>query len=508
MGDLLEILIKKRKLNSTEHLPKDARTLLQTPRAVQWQACGNGQYWHCGIDVYLRNFFHDLSQDLTISINVNMDGLPVFNSSKIEFWPILINVFEMKDIQPMVAGIYCGVGKPANITEFLSQFVEEMLSILRDGIRINGYKLAIRIRCFICDSPARAFIKCCANFNSQHGCLKCQAIGEYCHLTNCNIYPARVSLKRTDSSFRNRIDEDHHKGMSPLEKLPIDMVNDVPASDVLHLIHLGIMKKLLVFWKNGKFKNVEMRWSARDIDSISKLLLQCNMPREIHRKVRGLDCLAFWKGVEFRTFFHYISVVILRDFLPPEMYNHFLKLFCAITICTNDQYIGKYLHVADVLLADFVQEYEDIYGKGYITANVHNLLHIVDDVKQFGNLDTICAYPFENTLYKIKNLLKTGHRPLEQAANRISEWCRSININACSEKKSCEFPSVQTRKGHAYSITLQDGVSLRTAGNSDKWFLTKANEIVVLQEIRKCERGVHLIGNTPLTLFVGCTRCH
>ena len=44
---------------------------------------------------------------------------------------------------------------------------------------------------------------------------------------------------RTDQSFRNEWDEDHHKEVTPLLKLPINMVEDIIIADSLHLFDLG-----------------------------------------------------------------------------------------------------------------------------------------------------------------------------------------------------------------------------------------------------------------------------
>lgn len=59
----------------------------------------------------------------------------------------------------MIIGIYCRENKPPTPDEFLTPFVDELLIILNNGIIINGHKINIRIRCFICDTPARSFIK-------------------------------------------------------------------------------------------------------------------------------------------------------------------------------------------------------------------------------------------------------------------------------------------------------------------------------------------------------------
>lgn len=188
-----------------EILPKDPRTLLKTPRMVTIVPIADEQYyWHNGIRFCLENLFSDLSNSITISLNINMDGLPIYKSSREEFWPILFNIFEMPNVAPMVAGIYSGKSKPSNVAGFLMPMVNELKSILQEGIIINDNKITVKIRCFIADSPARAFIKgivyiyICrfyskfvhyftlllsslgvANYNGQHGCLKCTTIGEY-----------------------------------------------------------------------------------------------------------------------------------------------------------------------------------------------------------------------------------------------------------------------------------------------------------------------------------------
>jgi hypothetical protein len=43
-----------------------------------------------------------LNEDITININVNIDGLPTYKSSKVEFWPILCNIQDMSVVPVMV----------------------------------------------------------------------------------------------------------------------------------------------------------------------------------------------------------------------------------------------------------------------------------------------------------------------------------------------------------------------------------------------------------------------
>lgn len=174
ISDLLKILISL----GIFWLPKDSRTLLSTPRYIEMVKLTNGQFWYNGIEKNLRMIYANLSSDLTVDLCFNVDGLPLFNSSKNQFWPILASIFgkfifkfkrvqhfiyiiyilDFPQIRPFVIAIWCGEGK-AVLNEYLAQFVAELKSLLTTGIVINNNMLHIKIKAFICDTPARAYIK-------------------------------------------------------------------------------------------------------------------------------------------------------------------------------------------------------------------------------------------------------------------------------------------------------------------------------------------------------------
>lgn len=95
------------------NLPSDPRTIMRTPRIVHIQTLSDGsQYWHHGVQMALEVILQgvDVYPD-TISLNVNVDGLPIFESAKDQFWPVFCNIFELPHIEPFVVGIFCGKSK-------------------------------------------------------------------------------------------------------------------------------------------------------------------------------------------------------------------------------------------------------------------------------------------------------------------------------------------------------------------------------------------------------------
>lgn len=74
-------------------LPADYRSLMQTPRNIEISVLANGKIWYNGIKSSLHQVFSTLTRDITISLTFNTDGLPLFKSSKLQFWPILASIY-------------------------------------------------------------------------------------------------------------------------------------------------------------------------------------------------------------------------------------------------------------------------------------------------------------------------------------------------------------------------------------------------------------------------------
>lgn len=158
----LKPLLAELKNRFDQRLPRDPRTLMGTPSSSAkntFVEMGKGQYWHQGVETCLRRCFQNLNEPLTIFLNINIDGLPIYNNGKAQFWPILFNIEGFSEIKPMIIGLFYGHSKPGKVEDFLQPFVDEILPILTNGLLINGFQMNVKIRVFICDSPARSYIK-------------------------------------------------------------------------------------------------------------------------------------------------------------------------------------------------------------------------------------------------------------------------------------------------------------------------------------------------------------
>lgn len=151
------------------------------------------------------------------------------------------------------------------------------------------------------------------------------------------------------------------------------------------------------------------------------------IPTEFNRKLKPINEVAYWKAAEFRFFLLYAGSIILKDknILSDERYVHFLKFAVSMRALLH----GNFLDVVVVqqLLSEFTSEAISLYGKQFMSYNVHALSHLVDDFLQHGPLENLSCFPFESFLGVIKNSIRSGYKPFEQAANK----CNNENINIC-----------------------------------------------------------------------------
>jgi len=165
-------------------------------------------------------------------------------------------------------------------------------------------------------------------------------------------------------------------------------------------------------------------------------------PNDFVRQPRSTKDIKHWKAVEFRNFLLYTGPIVLRYVLKRDIYIHFLTLHVAITILIRQNIYQKELINFAKALYHFVNSFEILYGKQYVSHNIHNLLHICSDVRTYGALDNFSAFRFKNCMSFIK-------KKYENTKNHYSNYIRGImkliiamlyvrNIIAIM-KHSCKF---------------------------------------------------------------------
>jgi hypothetical protein len=497
LTDLLKVI--KPLLKEEYCLPTCSKTLLHTPRNVVTYSIPGGKCFYFGVKEQIlkqyelgylvkassypivcrmKSTFPNL-----LTLTVGTDGVPISKSSNISMWPILFRIDQSIVHRPLLAGLFCGESKPASVNDFLEKFISEMRSLESDGLILNGVKYEIRISCIICDAPARSFIKSIKGHTAYHSCERCVDEGEW---EGRIIMACQSSNLRTDQSFFLKTDSDHHVATSPFSMLNIGLVSQV-VLDYMHLICLGVVRKLMNLWVSGPLAT---RLPARSVNIISEALISISkrLPSEFARKTRSLKDLKRFKATELRQFLLYVGPTVLKGVLPEKLYYNFMLLHSATYILLSKSASNKQWNdLARSLLLKFVKSMSNLYSKTSVVYNVHALLHVSDDSLNFGSFDNVSAFSFENYMQFLKKLVRGQKLHLEQVVNRVFEF-EATQKNSSHFLKEQRLGPIKVKSGVAKKYNFEKFCASNKPG--DNVFITKLNNVIKIEDIRIVDENV------------------
>ncbi|VDP88461.1 unnamed protein product [Echinostoma caproni] len=308
-------------------LPSDPRTLLSNPRFTPKTTVGDGTYVHSGVSDCIRRVTVSQSrnQGNALQLQLHIGGMSVFRSSMQKVWPILGRLFEPRSTI-FIIGLYNEMSKPTDVHAFLSNLIDDLRVLLCDGLLNveSGHIQRVELHSVIADAPAKAVLKqakqhigycCCPN-----------RIQKAVYIKGRLAFRTGVSKARTYWDFRARIHDDHHTGISPFERLPVDMIG-VFSTEYVHAVCLGLMKR------------ASMLQVAQNRLVLAIEYVTCKSPR----RCRSLNDVELWKATEYRQFLLYLGPVILRHILPLEMYENFLEVSVFTFIFRSGKFATHYL---------------------------------------------------------------------------------------------------------------------------------------------------------------------
>jgi len=206
-----------------------------------------GEYSHMGIASGIHHILKNspLPCSDSLELQFNIDFLPLFKSSNMSIWPFLCLLKNVSSSGPYVVGLYSGPSKPHDVNEFLQEFVRDTATVIADGVEVGNRHYNIKIHSFVCDAPARAFIKCIKSHSGYSSCEKCTQHGEYMGKV---IFLCVSSPLHTDIALNEIADEDcwrtlenlENLGRSPLLPLSMGLVSQF-GLDYMHLVCLGVV---------------------------------------------------------------------------------------------------------------------------------------------------------------------------------------------------------------------------------------------------------------------------
>ncbi|KAK3085488.1 hypothetical protein FSP39_004118 [Pinctada imbricata] len=367
-----------------------------------------------------------LSDKNNLSFSLNTDGAPLFKSSSVSIWPVYLLVNELPIAQrkkrhfSLFYGVWIASKKP-QMWSFLRPLFDELKHLESNGHQFSDYadqsfiSKSILLTC-TCDLPARAIVYNCNQFNGEYSCWYCLQRGEtYHHNTGgiSHIFP----LQKTDPkgpprtkdsvikdvetaviNIRNRITRstvNGHKGKFWFLYLSyFDPIHSC-VIDYMHGICLGIMKQLLTLWFDKKYKDDTFSYfHARE--KVNAHLRKIKPAMFVTRIPRALDDLSHWKSSEYRNFLLFWGIPLMKDVLHSQYFIHFCLIARSVFLLSKEGVTLQEVSEAESALLLFVEMYETLYGRRFMTLNLHQLLHLSDCVRQTGPLYVNNCFIFED----------------------------------------------------------------------------------------------------------------
>ena len=115
-----------------------------------------------------------------------------------------------------------------------------------------------------------------------------------------------------------------------------------------------------------------------------------------------------------------------------HIYNHLLLFIVFLRILTKNCIRESDIEDARELIVLFCKDFELLYGHEKVTFNLHAHLHLPGQVRSFGPLNKISAFPFEG-MFNYTGKFKLGTRSLvRQIANGV-ELDKYLSFQAPNE---------------------------------------------------------------------------
>lgn len=509
------LLLGLREHSCFSNLPRCSRTIMKTPRSLNKIHVAPGEYIHTGIEVQLQKLLTNVSNLESFSklcLMVNIDGLPPYKSCQGELYPILMSILNIPELKNRVipVGIYYGLEKPFDVSDFLASFVNEAKFLVENGIKVKNRSLALSISCFCMDAPAKSFVMGINGHGGFYSCTKCNVKGET--MENKRVFEDLNCEKRTSIDFLNKTDKQYQTGQTPLTEIPGINFVDTFVLDYMHLVCLGVMRRLLFIWNSGIKSSKKSRLSKGGRDLISNKLLdfKSSVPSEFARKPRDMKLILRWKATELRTFILYLGPVALKGVLDTDKYINFLSLHTAMTILLSPALCSAetFRITARSLLKQFVESVSQLYGRHLITHNFHGLIHLVDDADTFVSyaedfsLNDISSFPFEEFLQKLKRLLRGRNKPLEQIGRRLAEkYCLDPNVKLIKHSMPY-FPQSSSHNNGPllvfcsnpqYHNVIFSDFTISALSTADRYCGTEKGEIIQVHNIAYCKENKSMV---------------
>lgn len=386
-------------------------------------------------DVFDGKFYKEHMKSDMISINLNCDGVPIFNTSGYELYPVLATLNELKPKKRkkfiMLCALWCGKGVPLDFDLFFKPFVSEAQKLYkygftfkRDGITIHKKVLVVAV---VGDSPVRAKLQNCISLTGYHGCMYCLnpgiEVAKGKGTTHVYLFEEYEMRSHQQTIEHAETQSFGIKGLPPLLGVPHHDVIRCVAVDSMHTVLLCVVRTFVKLWfKPRKYEKDEPRLKydfSKKINDVDRLLKLIKPSLEVSRCPRPMSERQYWRAHEWAAWLFFYSIPIMSVLFPANYVRHWSLLVSAASILYGTSIRRSDVYKAQNMLNLFVQGICDhsLYGVEYAIPSVHLLLHLPATVFDLGPLWSHSAFIYEDFNAVLQDSVKSSNGVMTQVTD-------------------------------------------------------------------------------------------
>ncbi len=328
----------------------------------------------------------------------------------------------------ILVGLMPGPSEPSisEVNHFLRPMVDELIE-LYDGILVPTFSNPSGkiIRCALmsvnADIPATKKVCGFTWFNSFVPCHKCadsypakeNQTNQRCFGSNVddrswsprdkhsNYQQALLWKNAETGPERKKIEQQYGVRWSELHRLGYFDVVRCTTVDVLHNLYLGTAKKMVEHWKSASPKFL----TAKDLIDMAKESKNLIVPPQFTPLGSKIEAnFSGVKGDEYRSWVMAYSAILLKGRLVGQHMVNWMRFVKANHLLSAPSITISEIDEAHDLLNQFVKANVELYGRDFITFNMHMHMHLRETIKDFGPVYSTWLYSFERTNGDIKKI--------------------------------------------------------------------------------------------------------
>jgi hypothetical protein len=239
-------------------------------------------------------------------------------------------------------------------------------------------------------------------------------------------------------AIRNNKPVDGVKGTCALFNLQHYKPVSGTCIDYMHSVLEGVVKNFFKYWFDAQYAGENFTLIKHEAE-INDRLFRIKPPSFVPYTPRSIDTWKQWRAHEYLNFIIYYSLPVLWKIMKNDQLNNLTKLVVFLEIILQKDIPSTDLATAQKIIQDFVFELPHIYSSSMLLSGVHELLHLVECTEQFGHLNSVNCFVFEELNRKVTSFI--------HGKDLIGEEFIKIFTTAQAFAVSAENVNVQTNIG-------------------------------------------------------------